>query len=297
VKIHFHMFHEAYPHPPQGTQIGMRSRMEMGLERKEVLLAGCRDARDQRLVALEITPLEVIQQPPPLPHELEKPAPRMMIFRVRLEMLGQVPVRSLSSAICTSGDPGVGLVDRRYASTMCCASALLVPSPMSFSSTVTVNMHLSGLVKRMRLARRILEEATLRLKQRWASVQSSMRSLHQLRWKDARTAPPRPAAAIVRAIAPAPRLRMARVIDFLFACVDQLRIRRSDNRERLVCRHRCENLDDVRADALLRAYRSVRPFTDEEHAAWPWMFARGSAAILGFTAVRFPFTSVRRADP
>src|SRR6266404_5856403 len=77
------------PIPRRGLRLECVRELEMGSERKEVLLTDA-EALDQRLVALEITPLEVIQQPPPLPHELEKLAPRMMIFRGRLEMLGQV---------------------------------------------------------------------------------------------------------------------------------------------------------------------------------------------------------------
>ena len=69
--------------------------------------------------------------------------------------------------------------------------------------------------------------------------------------------------------------RVGGFIDFYFACVDcfvyDVAITVND-----WCVDADATLDGVRAQALLKAYMSVRPFTDQEHAAWPWML-RASA--------------------
>ena len=69
--------------------------------------------------------------------------------------------------------------------------------------------------------------------------------------------------------------RVGGFIDFYFACVDcfvyDVAITVND-----WCVDAHARLDQVRAEALLKAYRSVRPFTEQEHAAWPWMLRAGA---------------------
>ena len=69
--------------------------------------------------------------------------------------------------------------------------------------------------------------------------------------------------------------RVGGFIDFYFACVDKfvydVAITVND-----WCIGANAALDGVRADALLKAYMSVRPFTEQEHAAWPWMLRAGA---------------------
>jgi homoserine kinase type II len=69
--------------------------------------------------------------------------------------------------------------------------------------------------------------------------------------------------------------RVGGFIDFYFACVDcfvyDVAITVND-----WCVDADARLDHVCAEALLKAYMSVRPFTDQEHAAWPWMLRGGA---------------------
>jgi homoserine kinase type II len=69
--------------------------------------------------------------------------------------------------------------------------------------------------------------------------------------------------------------RVGGFIDFYFACVDNfvydVAITVND-----WCIGPDARLDEGRANALLKAYWSVRPFTGEEHAALPWMLRAGA---------------------
>jgi homoserine kinase type II len=64
-------------------------------------------------------------------------------------------------------------------------------------------------------------------------------------------------------------------IDFYFACVDDfvydVAITVND-----WCTDAGAALDPPRTEALLKAYLSVRPFTDQERQAWPWMLRAGA---------------------
>jgi homoserine kinase type II len=64
-------------------------------------------------------------------------------------------------------------------------------------------------------------------------------------------------------------------IDFYFACVDcfiyDVGITVND-----WCTNVDATLDPARTQALLKAYTSVRPFTDQERDAWPWMLRAGA---------------------
>ena len=71
------------------------------------------------------------------------------------------------------------------------------------------------------------------------------------------------------------RDRLSGCIDFYFAGVDTLLF------DLAVCVNDwCidsnHHLDAGRAQALLSAYLAVRPFTDQERAAWPWMLRAGA---------------------
>src|SRR5688500_13202139 len=48
------------------------------------------ELRNKRAITLEIVPLEVVQEPPTLPHQHQETAPRMVILLVRLQMRRKV---------------------------------------------------------------------------------------------------------------------------------------------------------------------------------------------------------------
>ena len=45
---------------------------------------------DQATVALQVSPLQIVEQPPPAADELEQSAPGVMILPVRAQMVGQL---------------------------------------------------------------------------------------------------------------------------------------------------------------------------------------------------------------
>jgi len=45
---------------------------------------------DELLVPVLVGRLDVVEQPAPLAHELEQPAPRMVILGMRLEVIGEI---------------------------------------------------------------------------------------------------------------------------------------------------------------------------------------------------------------
>jgi hypothetical protein len=63
----------------------------MGSEKRRAGLLADAEAIDHCPIALELVPLEIVQQPPPLPNQLEQAASRMMILRVGLEVLSEIP--------------------------------------------------------------------------------------------------------------------------------------------------------------------------------------------------------------
>ena len=62
------------------------------------------------VVALEIDAFQVIQQPPPLPHQLQQTATRMMILGVGLEVFGQIPDAVTQQCDLHLGRTGIGVV-------------------------------------------------------------------------------------------------------------------------------------------------------------------------------------------
>ena len=45
---------------------------------------------DNRPVALDVGPLQIVEQPAPLSDQLEQPAPRIVVVGVRFQMVGEV---------------------------------------------------------------------------------------------------------------------------------------------------------------------------------------------------------------
>src|SRR5438093_9682907 len=61
------------------------------VEREARKLLPDAEAFDHALVTLEVASLEVIEQAPTLPHQLEQPAAGMVVLAVHLEVFRQVP--------------------------------------------------------------------------------------------------------------------------------------------------------------------------------------------------------------
>src|SRR2546426_5770438 len=65
---------------------------------------------DEALVALEIAPLQVIEKPAPLPHELQQPTTGVVVLAVQLEVPRQVPDAIAEERDLHLGRAGVGSV-------------------------------------------------------------------------------------------------------------------------------------------------------------------------------------------
>src|SRR5690606_11778971 len=66
--------------------------------------------RDHAPVALDVRFLQVVEQPPPLPHELEQPAARVVVLLVDFEMLGQILDALTEQSDLNLRRTGVGLM-------------------------------------------------------------------------------------------------------------------------------------------------------------------------------------------
>src|SRR6478735_6262559 len=68
------------------------------------------ETTDQIRVAFRVLALEIVEQPPALADQLEEAATRVMILRVRLEMLGEVVDALTQKRNLNFGGPGIALV-------------------------------------------------------------------------------------------------------------------------------------------------------------------------------------------
>src|SRR5690606_11000855 len=131
-----------------------------GLGRENCLLADV-ETFDDGLVALEIDALQVVQQPPPLPHQLQKTATRVVILGVGLEVLGQIPDAVAEQYDLHLGRARVGLVpsvaSQDLLGAQCCAvhSYAHVVSRQSRSSNTGVRGCKASVRRRGLRSRRI----------------------------------------------------------------------------------------------------------------------------------------------
>ena len=96
----------AHSTPTHSTSSGLRRRPTSCSGRRSSGAAGPRlapqaETFDQGLVARGLVPLEVVEQATSLAHQLQQPAPRMVILHVGLEVLGQ-----LVDALASGARPG-----------------------------------------------------------------------------------------------------------------------------------------------------------------------------------------------
>src|SRR5262249_28996840 len=68
------------------------------------------EAGDDRAVAVDVSPVEVVEEPAALADELEEPSPRGVIAGVRAQVLGEHPDALPEDGDLHFGGGGVGLV-------------------------------------------------------------------------------------------------------------------------------------------------------------------------------------------
>jgi len=87
---------------------------------------------DDRPVPVDVGPLQIVQQPPPLADQLEQPAPRVVVMGVRFQMVGEVIDPFAEDCDLDLGRSGVllteaiGVDDARLG--RCCQSVYLLNS-------------------------------------------------------------------------------------------------------------------------------------------------------------------------
>src|SRR6266478_1306515 len=86
------------------------SRGGRGSEERAGSLLADPQPLDEALVTLEIAPLQVVEKPAPLPHELQQTTTGVVVLAMHLEVLGQVPDTIAEERDLHLGRTGVGPV-------------------------------------------------------------------------------------------------------------------------------------------------------------------------------------------
>ena len=87
-----------------------RETAEINIFRRRTLLAKLQFSGD-RLIAVSVSAMQIIQQTTALPHHFEQTTPRVVIFQVLLEVLGQMVDSLGQQRNLDIGRPGVALVN------------------------------------------------------------------------------------------------------------------------------------------------------------------------------------------